>query len=80
MNQLMAIEVRIQRVHVEEAILMDGERNRIDPDRWRPLIMSFQHFYGLEHEQLHESSLAQIPESLYRTPDIEKARLADRDS
>ncbi len=33
-------EVRITRVHVDEAILMDGYPNRIDPDRWRPLIMS----------------------------------------
>ena len=70
----MAIEVRIQRVHVEEAILMSGERNRIDPDKWRPLIMSFQQFYGLEHHQLHESILAQIPESMYQTPDVERAR------
>lgn len=75
-GRLMAIEVRIQRVHVEEAILLSAERNRIDPDKWRPLIMSFQQFYGLEQYQLHESMLAQIPESMYRTPDIERARIA----
>lgn len=75
-GRLMALEVRIQRVHVDEAIMMSGERNRIDPDRWRPLIMSFQQFYGLEQHQLHESLLAQIPEALYRTSDIERARLA----
>ena len=73
-GRLMAIEVRIQRVHVDEAILMSTEANRIDPDRWSPLIMSFQQFYGLEHHQLQESLLAQIPESMYRTPDIERAR------
>ena len=73
-GRLLAIEVRIQRVHAEEAILMRGEVNRIDPDKWRPLIMSFQKFYGLEPHQLHESTLAQISESLYRTPDIERAR------
>jgi flavin reductase (DIM6/NTAB) family NADH-FMN oxidoreductase RutF len=42
-----AFEVRIQRVHVAPAILMDGFANWIDPDKWRPLIMSFQKFYGL---------------------------------
>ena len=67
--------MRIQRVRVEEAILMRGERNRIDPDKWRPLIMSFQHFYGLEPYQVRESTLAKIPESSYRTPDIERARV-----
>ena len=71
-------EVRVQRVHVEESILMDGEPNRIDPDKWRPLIMSFQKFYGLEGKQLHESTLGKIAESLYRTPDVDTARVASR--
>jgi flavin reductase (DIM6/NTAB) family NADH-FMN oxidoreductase RutF len=65
-GRLVAIEVRIERVHVDDAILAEGERDRIDPDRWRPLIMSFQQFYGLTPERLQDSSLAQIPESLYR--------------
>ena len=39
---LVALEVRITRVHVAEAVRLPGHRNRIDPDRWRPLIMSFQ--------------------------------------
>jgi flavin reductase (DIM6/NTAB) family NADH-FMN oxidoreductase RutF len=70
------IEVRIQRVHADERILADGEENRIDPDRWRPLIMSFQHFYGLRPGKLQDSRLGQIPEHLYRTPDVDRARLA----
>jgi len=70
------IEVRIQRVHVDEAILMPGTANRIDPDRWRPLIMSFQQFYGLSARTLQESTLAQIPEALYRSPDVDRARRA----
>jgi hypothetical protein len=45
--------------------LVPGEPDRIDPDRWRPLIMSFQHFYGLT-PRLQESTLATIPESAYR--------------
>ncbi len=69
-------EVRVQRVHVEKSILVDGEPNRIDPDKWRPLIMSFQKFYGLERKQLHESTLGKIAESLYRTLDVDTARVA----
>lgn len=72
-GNLVCIEVRIQRVHIEESILMDGEPNRIDPNKWRPLIMSFQEFYGLG-PQLHASTLGQIPESLYRSPDVYRAR------
>jgi flavin reductase (DIM6/NTAB) family NADH-FMN oxidoreductase RutF len=68
-------EVRIQRVHVEESILLEGEPNRIDPDKWRPLIMSFQKLYGLG-PQVHESTLAQIPEAMYRSPDVDRARRA----
>jgi flavin reductase (DIM6/NTAB) family NADH-FMN oxidoreductase RutF len=66
-------EVRIQRVHVEQSIVATGERNRIDPDKWRPLIMSFQKFYGLGPE-VHASTLAQIPEAMYRSPDVDRAR------
>ncbi|MEV4255374.1 flavin reductase family protein [Spirillospora sp. NPDC049652] len=65
-------EVRVQRVRVHPSIVMDGHPDRIDPDRWRPLIMSFQKFYGLG-EQVHPSRLAGIPEHLYRTGDIDRA-------
>ena len=69
------VEVRIQRVHTAEAILMAGHENRVDPDAWRPLIMSFQRFYGLGGSA-GPSALASIPEAMYRGPDIERARLA----
>ena len=62
----MSIEVRITRVHVDAPLLVPGHRDRIDPDRWRPLIMSFQQFYGLTPDRLHDSTLAQISEELYR--------------
>lgn len=65
-GRLLSIEVRIRRVHLAEAILAEGDSNRIDPDKWRPLIMSFQHFYGLTPARLSDSALARIPESLYR--------------
>ncbi|WP_316161150.1 MULTISPECIES: flavin reductase family protein [unclassified Bradyrhizobium] len=74
-GHIQCFEVRVQRIHVDEAILMDGTRDRIDPDKWRPLIMSFQQFYGLG-ARLHESRLGTIPEAAYRTPDVERARKA----
>ena len=58
--------VRIERVHADEGLLVEGERDRIDPDKWRPLIMSFQQFYGLAPGRLHDSTLGKIPEALYR--------------
>ena len=59
------IEVRVTAVHVHPEIRLAGHANRIDPARWRPLIMSFQHFYGLGPE-LQPSRLATIPEEAYR--------------
>jgi flavin reductase (DIM6/NTAB) family NADH-FMN oxidoreductase RutF len=67
-GNLMAIEVRVTRVHAHPGIMMEGEPDRIDPDKWRPLIMSFQQFYGLAPEKLRRSELGQIPESQYKPP------------
>lgn len=70
---ILVFEVRIRRVLVHDAIRAEGTADRIDPDKWRPLVMSFQHFYGLG-PRLRESTLAGIPERLYRGPDIERSR------
>lgn len=70
----LVFEARILRVHVAPWLLADGEPNRIDPDRWRPLIMSFQKFYGLQAGQLHPSRLSGIAEAMYRSPDVDRAR------
>ena len=42
-----ALEVKVLRM-VHEEIRMQGQKNRIDPDKWRPIIMSFQELYGLK--------------------------------
>ena len=55
----MAVEVRIVRVHIEEAILNTEKRHYIDADKWNPLIMSFCEFYGLG-KNLHPSRLAKV--------------------
>lgn len=72
-GRIVTIEVRIQKVHAHPEITATGAADRIDPDKWRPLIMSFQHFYGLG-DRLHPSTLAKIPEALYRSPDVDRAR------
>jgi flavin reductase (DIM6/NTAB) family NADH-FMN oxidoreductase RutF len=61
----LAIEVAIARLHADESVLLDGDPDRIDPQKWRPLIMSFQQFYGLEEGRLHHSRLGEIPERAY---------------
>jgi flavin reductase (DIM6/NTAB) family NADH-FMN oxidoreductase RutF len=53
-----AFEIHIVKLHVEEALLIDGARPHIDPLRWRPLMMSFCRFFGLGGE-VHSSRLAQ---------------------
>lgn len=72
---IVVFEVRVQRVLVHDAIRMPGTRDRIDPDRWRPLLMSFQELYGLGG-RLRESALASIPEDMYRGPDIARSHAA----
>jgi len=66
-GKLVAIEVRIVAVHVADAIRMPGTDHRIDPERWRPLIMSFCEFFGLG-PKLRRSTLATIPEESFRVP------------
>ncbi|WP_052847135.1 flavin reductase family protein [Streptomyces avicenniae] len=62
---VLAFEVLVTRVHVTDALRLPGTADRVDPDAWRPLIMSFQHFYGLGPRR-GPSALATIPEDLYR--------------
>lgn len=70
-GKIASIELKVTQVHVEESILLDGYRNRIDPDKWRPLIMSFQQFYGLG-SRVQQSRLATINEDCYRNTDMPK--------
>lgn len=68
-GRLVALEVRIVRVHVHDDIRLTGFADRIDPRRWRPLIMSFQQFFGLG-DVVHHSTLGEIPEEAYRAPAV----------
>ncbi|KAJ3498403.1 hypothetical protein NLG97_g1154 [Lecanicillium saksenae] len=64
---LVVVELKVLRVHVLERLRMAGHANRIDPDKWRPMIMSFQQLYGLRDSKIAPSQLAQIDEELYRS-------------
>jgi len=63
---LVVLEARVLRVHVVDALRLPGHANRIDPDRWRPLIMSFQQLYGLAPGRVAESVLGRVDEEKYR--------------
>jgi hypothetical protein len=44
---LRVIELKILGTFVIDELRLSGHVNRIDPDAWHPMIMSFQHLYGL---------------------------------
>ncbi|WP_077326297.1 flavin reductase family protein [Virgibacillus siamensis] len=56
-SSLVATEVKILRVHIEEELLMGGKKNYINPEEWRPLIMNFCEFFSLG-SKIHPSRLA----------------------
>ncbi|KAI1775373.1 hypothetical protein F4818DRAFT_416422 [Hypoxylon cercidicola] len=62
----LAIEVRVLRTHILQNLRMEGYPNRVDPDKWRPLIMSFQELYGLGGSKVVSSVLGRISEEKYR--------------
>lgn len=68
-----SMELKVLKVHLHKNILVSGSADHIDPAKWRPLIMSFQQFFGLG-ESIHPSTLASIPEEFYRTADTELAK------
>jgi flavin reductase (DIM6/NTAB) family NADH-FMN oxidoreductase RutF len=53
------VEVKIRRVHIAPALLMAHSDRHIDPDKWRPLIMSLCEFYGLT-DKIHSSRLGRV--------------------
>jgi flavin reductase (DIM6/NTAB) family NADH-FMN oxidoreductase RutF len=59
-----AIELTVIRIHAESDLVEAGSKSRVDPNKWRPLIMSFRHFYGLT-DNIHESRLAAGAEERY---------------
>lgn len=61
----MMVELRVVRTHVHRSILQAGHVDRIDPQRWQPLLMKFRQLYGGGDQILPESRLASGPEEMY---------------
>ncbi|MCV2353628.1 flavin reductase family protein [Paucibacter sp. B2R-40] len=59
------VELRIVRAHVHASILQDDHADRIDPQRWQPLMMKFRQLYGGGAQVMPESILASCPEEMY---------------
>jgi flavin reductase (DIM6/NTAB) family NADH-FMN oxidoreductase RutF len=70
-TEISALEVRIVRVHAHPDIRMTSDPDRIDPDKWKPLIMSFRQFYSLG-DRLQHSHLAEFPEHMFKPLAIRK--------
>lgn len=66
---IIACEVRVLRTWVTPELRLAGAENKIDTDRWKPMIMSFQHLYGLGQGMLLRSTLAGVEEESYRVPE-----------
>lgn len=58
-----AVEIAITRVR--ESLGLTGHPDRINPERWEPLILSFQRFFALGDEAM-PSRPASIDEDWYR--------------
>lgn len=56
-----SVELQIRKVHVEESLVTN---DRIDPERWKPLLMSFRQLFA-RGPRAGASRLAQGDESLY---------------
>jgi hypothetical protein len=65
-GRILALEVKILRIHVEDELRLEGYENRIDSEKLRLVFMAFQDFYGVGRGKLGESRLAQIGEENYR--------------
>lgn len=63
---ILSIELKILRVHIEDELRLPGYANRVDADKWNPMIMCFQDFYSKGHKKLAISNLAKVSEGNYR--------------
>jgi len=63
-GSIAAIEMKIVRCHVHQHILMDNGKDYIDPEKWKPLMMSFCEFFTLT-SKLHPSKLAEPFTTMY---------------
>jgi hypothetical protein len=72
-----AFEVHIVKLHVDESLLEKESQRHIDPEKWRPLIMSFCRFFGIGGE-VHPSRLAESDFMKFVRNEIGKASVSKR--
>ncbi|QHW35033.1 flavin reductase family protein [Paenibacillus rhizovicinus] len=58
-SSLIALEVHIEKIHVDQELTMKDHPNYIDPSKWNPMIMNFCEYFGLS-EQLSRSRLSAV--------------------
>lgn len=58
-SSLVALEVHIEKIHVDQDLTMKDHSNYIDPSKWNPMIMNFCEYFGLS-EQLSKSRLSPV--------------------
>jgi flavin reductase (DIM6/NTAB) family NADH-FMN oxidoreductase RutF len=63
---VLALELKILRVHIEDELRLEGFENRVDVDKLKPLFMVFQEFFGMRPGRVEDSRLAEIGEENYR--------------
>lgn len=61
---VVSVEVQIIKVHAAEQMLSKVFVNRIDPEQWNPLLMSFLQFFE-RGRNIHPSRLAELPEEAW---------------
>ncbi|KIW02069.1 uncharacterized protein PV09_06564 [Verruconis gallopava] len=59
---ILVFELRIVNVRIHRGLKLDGYQNRVDAEKWKPMIMMFSELYGLREGKLVESKLAKIEE------------------
>ncbi|MCJ1319547.1 hypothetical protein MMC15_004883 [Xylographa vitiligo] len=70
---VLGVELRVLRVWVEDELRAEGKENRIDSDKWKPMMMSFQDMYGLGVGRKVVSRLAETDEEKYRALTVGEA-------
>lgn len=71
-GQLMSLELRVSALHIAPELCLHGNPDRINPDAWPALFMSFQKFYGARPCE-QTSRLARINQQAFASADLELA-------
>lgn len=72
------MEFRITALHIAPELSLHGNPDRINPDAWPALMMSFQKFYSMSRCDT-TSRLASIDENAYAGADLSRARRAQKE-